>query len=259
MTAPSPVRVPILAQPDDYSCGPTSLHAVYTFHGLDLDLPRLIADVRTLKEGGTLAVFLGLDALARGFDVRLYSYNLRVFDPSWDGLPPEALLEKLRAQLVAKRKRRLRESTKAYVRFLEAGGELRFHALSVRRIQEYFDAGLPVLCGLSSTYLYGTPREVEAEDGRMLYDDVRGTPQGHFVVLCGTSIGRILIADPYQANPISGDHYYEVDPDHLVRAILLGVVTYDGNLMIVAPKGGLPASPPRGPFVRGVTDPPGPS
>ncbi|MEZ4416681.1 MAG: peptidase-C39 like family protein [Gemmatimonadota bacterium] len=255
MTAPT-VRVPILAQPDDYSCGPTSLHAVYTFHGLDLDLPQLIRDVPSLKEGGTLAVFLGLDALARGFDVRLYSYNLRVFDPSWAGLDRGTLLEKLRAQLSAKRKRRLRESTRAYASFLEAGGELRFDPLTVRLIEEYFDMGLPVLCGLSSTYLYGTPREVEAEGGRMLYDDVRGTPQGHFVVLCGTRVGRFLIADPYQANPISGDHYYEVEPAHLVRSILLGVVTYDGNLMVVAPKGELPDFPQRGPFVHGVADPP---
>lgn len=58
MQAPKHLR--ILAQPDDITCGPTSLHAVYTYYGNILDLTEVIASVKSLEGGGTLAVMLGI-------------------------------------------------------------------------------------------------------------------------------------------------------------------------------------------------------
>ncbi|MBF0171311.1 MAG: peptidase-C39 like family protein, partial [Nitrospinae bacterium] len=68
----------ILAQPDDITCGPTSLHAVYRYHGLAVPLREVIGTVKPLVEGGTLAVQLGLDALRRGFSATIYTYDLQV-------------------------------------------------------------------------------------------------------------------------------------------------------------------------------------
>jgi len=71
-------------------------------------------------------------------------------------------------------------------------------------------------------------------------DDVHGDVEGHFVVLCGyDSIShRITVADPYIENPYSSTHYYEAEMDRLVCAILLGVMTYDANLLIIKPARG---------------------
>jgi hypothetical protein len=88
-----PIR--ILAQPDDSTCGPTALHAVYASFGLDLPLEQVIDEVHFLEDGGTLAVFLGIHALKRGFHARIHSYNLRVFDPTWEGLPPEEMRQEV--------------------------------------------------------------------------------------------------------------------------------------------------------------------
>lgn len=60
------IPVKMLSQPDDTTCGPTSLHAVYNYFGSSLSLHQLISEVRSLEEGGTLAVMLGIDALKRG-------------------------------------------------------------------------------------------------------------------------------------------------------------------------------------------------
>jgi ABC-type bacteriocin/lantibiotic exporter with double-glycine peptidase domain len=89
------VKINILSQPDDSSCGPTSLQAVYAYLGHKISLDLLLDEVRFLSEGGTLAVLLGLDALKRGFSVKVYSYNLRIFDPTWHDLDCNSLIEKL--------------------------------------------------------------------------------------------------------------------------------------------------------------------
>jgi hypothetical protein len=45
-----------------------------------------------------------------------------------------------------------------------------------------------------------------------------------------------MVADPLQDNPLYGEHYYEVGVDRLVGAILLGILTYDANLLVIAPR-----------------------
>jgi len=90
-----------------------------------------------------------------------------------------------------------------------------------------------VLTGLSATYLYGCAREHEDD-----YDDVRGQPTGHFVVLCGHNHARneAIVADPLQDNPRFASHRYRVGMDRLIGSILLGIVTYDANLLVITPQ-----------------------
>lgn len=229
-----PIR--ILAQPDDSTCGPTALHAVYAAMGLDLPLEQVIDEVHFLEDGGTLAVFLGIHALKHGFHARIHSYNLRVFDPTWDSLPTEALRRKLLAQTRHKEGKKLHATCLAYARFLKEGGEVRFDDPSPTLLQGYFDRDLPVLTGLSATYLYKSEREYSGANGESIHDDLRGKPMGHFVVLCGMEGKNVLVADPYQDNPYSKDLYYHVPVGRLINAIMLGIVTYDANLLIISPE-----------------------
>src|SRR5215218_2728249 len=85
-------------QPDDVTCGPTCLRKVYSFYGLDTTLDEVIGSLERNEDGGTLAVFLGISALKRGFRARIYSYDLRIFDPTWFNLPPDRLREKIHAR-----------------------------------------------------------------------------------------------------------------------------------------------------------------
>jgi hypothetical protein len=71
------------------------------------------------------------------------------------------------------------------------------------------------------------------------HDDIRGLPAGHFVVLCGydRQLKRVRIADPYLANPLAPkQHYYEIPVDRVMCAILLGILTYDANLLVLESK-----------------------
>ncbi len=224
----------ILPQPDETTCGPTCLHAVYQYYGDVLDLDRVVAEAPCLEGGGTLDVFLACHALERGYRATLYTYNLQVFDPTWFGPDPPDIRERLNAQLRVKPSKKLRAATEGYLQFLDLGGRLRFEDLNPALIQKYLKRKIPILTGLSSTYLHRSAREYGPN---CVSDDIRGVPAGHFVVLCGYEVEtrQVLVADPLYPNPIAHQNLYKARIDRVICAILLGIVTYDANLLIIEP------------------------
>ncbi len=226
----------IQPQPTETTCGPTCLQAVYRYYDQHLDLQELIAEIPTVEGGGTLGVHLACDALRRGFKAKVYTYNLQVFDPTWFAEDEVDIGERLEAQLRVKRVPRLQQSSRAYLEFLKLGGRIRFRDLTSQLIRKYLNRGMPILTGLSATYLYRAPRECGPDNEP---DDVRGEPAGHFVVLCGydREARQVLVADPLFPNPVAQGHFYHVDIERLICAIMLGVMTYDANLLIIEKPG----------------------
>ena len=222
----------MLAQPDDTTCGPTCLHSIYRYHGREVPLGQLIEEVPKLETGGTLGVLLAVDALRRGYKATIYSYNLQVFDPTWFKLSSDALIAKLEAQERVRRSRKRKLAIRAYIDFLQLGGVVKFEPLSGALIRKYLNHNCPILTGLSSTYLYEAMREFGPDDED---DDLRGGPSGHFVVMSGYDrrTRKVSIADPLQANPHSPTRRYSIDVDRVLSSILLGVLTYDANLIII--------------------------
>jgi len=228
------IEFDMVAQPDDQTCGATCLHSIYRYHRDRVELDDVIRDVEHLDEGGTLGVFLGCHALKRGYKVILYSYNLQVFDPTWGNLTQEDLAKRLAQQMAVKQQRKLKIASKAYLEFIELGGQIRFTELSPKLVRRHLTGNVPMIAGLSSTYLYQSAREYGPRGD---YDDVRGVPGGHFVVLCGydTDSRDVRVADPYQTNPTGKGGFYDVGINRLICSILLGILTYDANLLVISP------------------------
>lgn len=219
--------VKILPQPDETTCGPTCLHAIYNYWGRSESLEDVIDRSSTLESGsGTFDVFLACDALHNGFRATIYTYNLIVFDPTWfvSGVD---IAKRLQQQYAMKRDRKLRNATEGYLEFLSMGGRLRLADLSRSLIHGLLRRGLPILTGLSSTFLYRASREYGADD---VADDIRGAPTGHFVVIAGYDHNKrtVLVADPYGPT-----QEYWSNIDRVINAILLGIVTYDSNLLVI--------------------------
>ncbi len=229
------LEVDIRPQPDDTTCGPTALHAVYGYWGDHVPLSDVIDQVAKLESGGTIPTFLACHALERGYRVRLYTYNLQVLDPSWFNLGESDIPARLKQQAQYKKDARLQAATRGYLRFLGLGGELRFENLNRKLIRSYLTNGIPLLSGLSSTYLYKSVREYGVDS---IEDDIRGQPAGHFVVLSGYDPEQksVTIADPYRHNPVAGKAYYAVDIDRVICSIMLGVLTFDAALIVIRPK-----------------------
>ncbi|MEZ4650816.1 MAG: C39 family peptidase [Candidatus Eisenbacteria bacterium] len=225
----------ITPQPNDTTCGPCCLHAVYRYFEKHVPEAQILREVPMLEEGGTLAVQLGIHALRSGFHATLSTLNIQVFDPTWfDPEPVVDLPTKLLAQRTAKRRKKLRVATDAYLEFLELGGKIRFAAATPDMIRNTLKRELPILTGLSSTYLYRSARERPDDQEE---DDIRGEPVGHFVVLCGydSETRAVRVADPLASNPMGSGHIYSVAIDRVIGAILLGVLTYDANLLVLEP------------------------
>ena len=226
--------VDIRPQPDDVSCGPTCLEALYRHYHRAIDLAELRRDVDSLPHGGTMAVFLALDALQRGFGAIIYTYNLSLFDPTWFASGQKIdLPAKLRAQAGVKTDPTLREATRGYLEFLRLGGEVRYQELNRGLLETLLHDGHPVLTGLSSTYLYDDIREIPSN---CRDDDIHGEPCGHFVILTGLEADRVAIADPYLDNPLAEGNHYKVGVERLIGAVLLGALTYDANLLVIRPR-----------------------
>lgn len=234
------IKINIHTQPDDETCGPTSLHAIYNFYNDNISLESTINQVERSHTGGTLAPMLASHALARGYRAHIYSYNLDIFDPSWfhpRKLSPQRLIKKLDKQLLYKYSRRITESSAAYKKFLSLGGDVYFRDLTIGLLKHYFERNIPILTGLSATYLYQSKREIETSTGMSIYDDLKGGPCGHFVILCGYDETKrhIIVADPHRENPISHNNYYKVSVGRLINSIVLGVLTHDANLLVIVP------------------------
>jgi hypothetical protein len=207
-----------------------------------MDLDEVIAGIERSSSGGTLAPLLGKHALVRGFKTTIYVNDLNIFDPTWftQGLScNDELSAKLAAQLKYKDGEGIVQSSIAYQQYLQLGGKVRFRMLNSQLLKEYFTQNIPIMTGLSATYLYDSARESFPNKTISVYDDIRGTPCGHFVVLCGYDEKKkhVVVADPHRENPLSHDNYYKVSITRLINAIMLGVLTYDGNLLIIQPQG----------------------
>jgi hypothetical protein len=209
---------------------------LYNYYGDVVALKEVIQEVKQLKFGGTLAVMLGNHALKRGYKAHIYTYNLNVFDPTWFKFSSKKMIQYLREQMEFKHKRRkLRVASHAYIKFLQSGGELLNVELDEALIKSYLKKSIPILTGLSATYLYGTAREIPQFD---IYDSIKGEPSGHFVVITGFDEDKncAYITDPMEPNPLGNGKVYSVNFSRLINSIMLGIVTYDANLLIIEPK-----------------------
>lgn len=216
------------------TCGPACLHGIYRHYKDDVPLAKVVADIHTLDEGGTLDVFLANHALRRGYSVTIYTYNVDLFDPTWFELPNDEIRARLAAQAKVKPWARMQAATPGYEEFLRLGGELKLRDLEPSLLRKILKRG-PVITGLSATYLYRAVRDIPETNAD---DDIRGEPVGHFVVLTGyrRDTREILIADPLE-NPLVDSRYYAVRVQRLIGAVLLGIMTYDANLLVIQPQG----------------------
>jgi hypothetical protein len=227
-------------QPDETTCGPTCLHAVYDYYEDTIPLEQVVDEIQRSENGGTYAPFLGSHALKRGYTATLYTWDLQIFDPSWFAAEAPPMVDRLSRQAELKTDARVQVASRAYCEFITLGGSIRFRDLTAPFLRGILRRGVPMLAGLSSTYLYRMRREFGPNDKP---DDLRGEPAGHFVVLSGYHRQNRLVrvSDPYRANPVSKEVHYWVNINRLISSVLLGNLTFDANVLLITQGNGASA------------------
>ncbi|MCB9691481.1 MAG: C39 family peptidase [Alphaproteobacteria bacterium] len=231
------LTVPPLVQPDEVSCGPTCLAAVLQFHGVDTDVARVRAKTPRNPDGGTFAPYLGRAAIAHGMRVCCHPFAVQVFDPSWWDLPHDEVARRLRLRTEGLKPGRLRRVHEAWLAYMMDGGDVELGELRTHRLTDALDAGHPLICGLSITWLYQEPRERPHDNQD---DDIHGAPVGHFVVVTGYAEGgdSFFVTDPWPQPPFDREEgVYTVGRRRLTQAILLGDATHDAVIVEILPGG----------------------
>ena len=222
----------VAQQPDDESCGITCLKAIYDYYAHPTTLEKLRHEIEHWRTGGTVSVNLARHALARGYAAEIYTYNLKIFDPTWKGLPAKELAHKLRLRQRRIRSNKQKDVIRFYQDFLKKGGVVRFDDLDEDLMNRLFRRHTPIICGLSATYLYQQSRETHDN----LEDDVAGNPVGHFVVVKAWDphTRTVTIQDPLRKTPLSDTGTYRLPFVKFSNAVMLGILTYDENLLVIA-------------------------
>lgn len=225
-------NIKIQSQPTETTCGPTCLNSMYAFLKKPIPIKETISEVRYLDTGGTMGEALAINALENGLQATVYTHNLHVFDPTWFKLSKDNLIKKLKKQARAPKTLKIKKSSKLYIDHLKLGGKVRFKHLTAEFLYNLLVEKGPVIVGLSSTYLYMCERERNDDNE---YDDIYGSPQGHFVILGGMSKNgqQVEIYDPLEDNPISKTNHYSVATTLLINSILIGAITYDANIIVI--------------------------
>lgn len=141
----------ILSQPDEVTCGPTCLQAIYRYYGEDISLGQVIDEMPMLEEGGTLGVWLACHALKRGYRATIYTFKLQLFDPSWFQPGAADIAARLETQLTYKEDPKLHTATRAYLEYFKLGGRLRLADLTPALIRRYLKRRQPIITGLSAS------------------------------------------------------------------------------------------------------------
>ena len=90
-----------------------------------------------------------------------------------------ALAEKIHRRIPFLGSAKTIRAARAYLDFLELGGEMRFDELTPALLKGILDRDHPVLAGLSATYLYRWTRERQLDElDELVPDDIRGEPTG---------------------------------------------------------------------------------
>lgn len=242
MSLPVNLPLPLSQQPTYNTCGPTTLHALYSYYDDPVDRDKVIQAFPQLEsvEHGLWGVELGMHALQRGYRAHILTSDMRFFDPKWNYADREHLGASLEAQGrfkfgsgKRKRDRELYRINTAYQQFLDLGGQLSFKGPLKSLILGYLNKGVPLLAALSATYLYQDARELP--DGTE--NGISGGSCGHFVLIHGYDpvTDSYLIADSWGLKQPDGSYKtkYTMSVEIVGAAILAGQITNDNLIMAI--------------------------
>ena len=215
------------AQPDNITCGPTSLRMVMNYYGKEVSHEDVMEHFTIFPGIGVLDPHIAMAAMNYGFNVKIISYNYRVIHPSWESLSSDMLLKKLQDYMPEITNYKDSVSASGYINYLKRGGRIEYYPLSKELIVSYLKEGQILIAALDMEYLY---------EGTVDWSAAAPEPSSHFVVVHGYDPGAVKfeISDSwYEVSVPNENGHYFVSTARLITAILLGFQVNDADLVII--------------------------
>jgi len=210
------------------SCGHSSLLQVLAYYGTNLELKEVVKEISNCEVDelklGASECELGMFAIKRGFKSTVVSLDVRRFDATWFELSSEELKKKLelRSEFLHKLSpedikegqgtQYLDNVTKYYSEYLEKEGKVKFLPISKELIKKYIDNKIPVIALVSSQLYFKKARKYNGE-----FDDIKGKPTGHWIVVSGYDENNFIITDP--ADDLEKDGNVKMEQNYLISSI----------------------------------------
>lgn len=222
------LNVPFIKQPEE-ECAPTALAQVLKYYGTEPNLEEIIHSSKSVFKGREWDYMLGNYAISKGFNVKIHTRSLSIFDSTWFDLKKDALLLKLgeiisHYTLMEKKfigyNKLLLEAHSA-TKFLKSGGIIDFSAFSKELIIDYLKKDIPVIATFTAQLLYKTKKEYKDED-----NDTKGEPWKHTIVISGFLKNKFKIVDSAEFQP-NGKYLVNIN------VFLDACIRYDSNLLVL--------------------------
>ena len=197
------------------TCGPTSIQQILEYYGIETSLKDIMNGMFLFDRGGTSSDgAMGDYLLKQGFKVKIYTFDTKMFDPSWFKLSRKELLKKLQKSYNISRGYK-KYNYNGFINFLKHGGKIEFKAITLNEIKNYLKKIYPIMVGVDDSLLYGVKRSRKT----FYDDDIRGKVWGHEVVVAGFKKNKLFVVDPFPRNTFSKKGKYFVDAEKLLANI----------------------------------------
>lgn len=227
------LKVPRFKQ-KPFTCGPSALQQILAYYGVKKSLNEILKNFK-MYEYGTWDFDLLSYVLRLGFKAEITTYNLDIFDPTWFKLSRKKLIKKLKSRLKYAKPFH-KQGIRSCIRFLELGGRIRFKIITEKIIKDYLRKKIPVIACFCFTALWKCKRAYSKKTKKgykSISNDIRGVPEGHFIVISGYAKDKFFVTDPSYNIPVSKTGKYSVPIKDLIAYILMKDY---GNICVIKPK-----------------------
>lgn len=192
-------------QPTNVSCTQTATAMLLSHYDTKYNVASILQQAPTEDFGSSMQQ-LATYCIDQGYDVEMYSFDARILDFTWSGLPDNELIEKLESVKIIRNVESLgseltRQYIEEYIEFIRKGGKLIIQPFPTRDLLTRLVTEGPVCVAVNFTTLLGTGHSKNIGLRASEHDEFDNDVTTHAVLVYGQDDdGNFLFSDPW-GNP----------------------------------------------------------
>lgn len=200
-----------------FNCIPACLQQVFSYYNRQLTQEDITRGLEYPKRGMSLPAAASF-AQQQGFGTAIVTNNIQIFDPVWFSSASKELTENLK-----KRRKFVDEYNQSLIddliEYLDLNGRIDFSTICDDLIRKYLSQDIPIIMELASTFLYKKSKSTEPGT---FNDPIKGTVEGHGIVIAGFDQEKFKIIDPdTRNNPYDDSGIYWISSKDLLMSFAI--------------------------------------